>query len=119
MDVHVAADPELPAGLRLRLPVRLDAAEGLGLAVGARLAVDLGVPQRVVARIFQRVFDVWISTGSGASLRTRVAAYYEETKLKLLEKITAGHLVQADETKARKVGGGAPFTARRAGCTAA
>ena len=68
------------------------------------LAVDLGIQQRTVARMFNRLFAVHISTGGGAHLKKRIAGDYAETVKKIMEKITAGHLVQADETRARKNG---------------
>jgi predicted RecB family nuclease len=66
------------------------------------LAVELGIQQRTVARMFNRLFGVHISTGGGAHLKKRIAGYYGETVQKVMERITAGHLVQADETRARK-----------------
>ena len=74
------------------------------IALNYYMTMELGIPQQVVAKIFERLFNVSMPSGSGASLRTRVAAYYEETKRKLLERITSGSLVHADETKARKMG---------------
>ena len=68
------------------------------------LVFDLGIQERRVARMFERLFDVSISTGSGSCLKTRIARYYDQTVQKILARITAGHLVQADETKARKRG---------------
>ena len=68
------------------------------------LVFDLGIQERRVARMFERLFDVSISTGSGSCLKTRIARYYDQTVRKILARITAGHLVQADETKARKRG---------------
>jgi hypothetical protein len=64
----------------------------------------LHIQERRVARILERLFDVSISTGGGSRLKTRVARYYAQTVQKILAKITAGHLVQADETKARSRG---------------
>ena len=52
--------------------------------------------------MFNRLFGVHISTGGGAHLKKRIAGYYGETVQKIMEKITAGRLVQADETRARK-----------------
>jgi hypothetical protein len=68
------------------------------------LAVELGIQQRTVARMFEKLFDLSISTGGGAHLKKRIAAYYAQTVQKIMDKITAGHLIQADETKARKKG---------------
>jgi hypothetical protein len=68
------------------------------------LVVELGIQQRTVARMCERLFDLSISLGGGAYLRERITDYYEQTVQKIMEKITAGHLVQADETKARKGG---------------
>jgi predicted RecB family nuclease len=39
------------------------------------LVIDLGIQQRRVARILERLFDVSISTGGGSHLKTRVAHY--------------------------------------------
>ena len=68
------------------------------------LVLDVGIQERRVARIFERLFDVSISTGGGPYLKTRIARYYDQTVQQILARITAGHLVQADETKARKRG---------------
>jgi len=68
------------------------------------LVFDVGIQERRVARMFERLFDVSISTGGGSCLKTRIARYYDQTVQKILARITAGHLVQADETKARKRG---------------
>jgi len=65
------------------------------------LAVDVCIPQRSVARVFSRLFGIFIPTGSGAYLKTRIAQYYDQTVLMLLKRIVAGPVVHIDETKAR------------------
>jgi hypothetical protein len=44
---------------------------------------------------------VGIGTGDSWYLRKKVAAYYQETRQRLLERIVAGRLVHVDETRAR------------------
>jgi predicted RecB family nuclease len=78
------------------------------LALYFYLAIELNFPQRPIAKLFERLFDVCISTGTGSGFKQRFSAYYEETRQKLLNKITSGHLVHVDETKAR-IGGGAGY----------
>jgi predicted RecB family nuclease len=46
------------------------------------MAVDICIPQRSVARIFQRLFNLFIPTGSGSYLKTRIAQYYDQTATK-------------------------------------
>jgi hypothetical protein len=75
------------------------------IALNFYMAVELGIPQEVASRFFQRLFDAFIPSGSIGHVRTRVAEYYEDTRRRLLEKIIAGPVVHADETRARKVAG--------------
>jgi predicted RecB family nuclease len=72
------------------------------IAVNYYMTVELGIPQEVASKLLQRLFGVLIPSGSIGHVRTRVAAYYEETTKKIVEKITSGHVVHADETRARK-----------------
>ncbi len=76
------------------------------IALNYYMTVELGIAQQVVATFFKRLFGVCIAPGSSGTLRTRVATYYEETRQRILQRITTGHLVHADGTKARKAGGG-------------
>jgi len=69
------------------------------------LTIDLGIYQQTVARMCARLFDVHISLGGSAYLRSRIAGYYSQAVNRIMEKIAAGHLVQVDETKARKGAG--------------
>ncbi len=54
------------------------------LAVYFYMVVELGFPQRPVATFVERMFNVHISSGTGAGLKTRVCNYYMETHLILL-----------------------------------
>ena len=71
------------------------------IALNYYLTVALGISQQGVTRMFEELFDMSIS---GVWMRKRVAAYYRETQQRLLERITTGHLVHVDETRARKNG---------------
>jgi len=66
------------------------------------LAIDLGIYQQTVVKMCERLFNVHISLGGTAYLRSRIAGYYSQAVNRIMEKITAGHLVQVDETRARK-----------------
>jgi predicted RecB family nuclease len=62
--------------------------------------VELGMPQRSVAKSFNRLFGFHLTCSTLNNLKTKAADYYMETKQQILERITRGPLVHADETRA-------------------
>jgi predicted RecB family nuclease len=62
--------------------------------------VELNIPQRTVARHFNRLFDFHLSKSTLNGMKVIVARYYAETRQKLLANIVRGSLVHADETRA-------------------
>jgi len=62
--------------------------------------VELNIPQRTVVRHFNRLFGFDLSKSTLNHMKERLAGYYAETKLKILEHIVRGSLVHADETRA-------------------
>lgn len=62
--------------------------------------VELGVPQIIVARSFNRVFGFDLSHSTLNNCKVRFGRFYAETKKKILENIVSGKLVHADETRA-------------------
>jgi hypothetical protein len=71
------------------------------LALNFYMTVELGIAQRGVAKLLERLFHVTIGTGDSWYLRKKVAAYYADTRQQLLERIANGRLVHVDETRAR------------------
>ena len=62
--------------------------------------IELNIPQRTVARQFNRLFDFHLSRSTLNRMKEIVARYYAETRQKLLANIVRGTLVHADETRA-------------------
>lgn len=87
-------------GMDERLYTRLKFGRNL-IALNFYMTVELGIQQRRAARLLDRLFGVTIGTGDSWYLRRKVAAYYDETRRGMLERIAGGRLVHADETRAR------------------
>ena len=62
--------------------------------------VELAMPQRAVAKSFNRLFGFHLNCSTLNNLKIKAADYYTETKQQILELIIRGPLVHADETRA-------------------
>ncbi len=62
--------------------------------------IELGIPQRTVAKHFNRIFGYSIHRSSLNNIKAVMADYYSETKQAILDLIIHGHLIHADETRA-------------------
>jgi predicted RecB family nuclease len=71
------------------------------VALNFFMLLDLGVSERSISRLFERLFDTPIGEGTAAGLKVRVATYYAETVAKIQQRIVAGPVIYADETRAR------------------
>jgi len=61
--------------------------------------IELGIPQRTVAKHFNRIFGYSIHRSSLNNIKAVMAEYYSETKQAILDLITHGNLIHADETR--------------------
>jgi predicted RecB family nuclease len=65
----------------------------------AYLIVELRLPQETVATFLQQLLGMNVCRGTIHKLKVAAAQIYQETYDNLLNRIVAGHLVHADETK--------------------
>ncbi|HZC36699.1 MAG TPA: transposase, partial [Chthoniobacterales bacterium] len=63
--------------------------------------IELRISQHAVTRSLENMFGLSICVNAVNSIKARSAKKYESTYQTILEKITAGNLVHADETKVR------------------
>ena len=86
------------------VPKRFHSWQGLGwnlVALYFYMAVELAFPQRPIAALLEKLFNISISAGDGSRLKTRVGRYYEMSRQFLIEKLANAHVVHVDETTAR------------------
>ena len=75
---------------------------GLGLrAYAVYQVIELRLSQGVVAKSLNGLFGFSLSRGSIKPLKSKAAQYYKATYQKLLNDITTGKLIHADETSAQ------------------
>jgi len=62
--------------------------------------VELCIPQITAVQSYNRLFGYGIHRSSLNNIKCKIAAYYDETRRKILDRIVHGDLIHADETRA-------------------